>query len=121
VAPQHHLDKTQAWRLHVFWGFGYLGDDLQGHVSHLGAVSDRLDAAANQARGASAPPNAFGLVGSFIPALLQPLVDQAASVIDAGRESTSETGRTMQSAVDAYRDVEDSHSGTMRDIGEALA
>jgi hypothetical protein len=102
-------------------GFGYLGDELQGHVGHLGAVSDQLDAASQQASSGGAPPNAFGLVGSFIPALLQPLVDQAASVIDAGRESTSETSRTIQNAVNAYRAAEDSGSGVLRDIGQALS
>lgn len=100
--------------------FGYLGDELQGHVSHLGAISDRLDSVANQARGAGAPPNAFGLIGSFIPGLLQPLVDQAASIVSAGSDSFGHSGQTMQNAVNGYRDVEDSAAAKLSNIQDVL-
>lgn len=101
-------------------GFGYLGDELQGHVSHLGAISDRLDTSAGQARGAGAPPNAFGMIGSFIPALLQPMIDQATAVIAAGAASTSDSGRTMQNAVNAYRDTEATSASTLGNIRDVL-
>jgi hypothetical protein len=49
-------------------GYDYLRDDLQARVSHRGGVSDTLDTAAGRAAGA--PPDAYGLIDSFIPALL---------------------------------------------------
>ncbi len=83
-------------------GYSYLTDELHAHRQHLGGVSSILAEAGGAVRSMGVPPNAFGLIGSFIPALLQPMVDEAALVIDAGAESIDQTANIMGSTLETY-------------------
>lgn len=93
---------------------------MRSHVSHLAGVADQLESAASGAAGAGAPPSAFGLIGGFVPAMLQPLVDQAQRVLAAGRESVSVTGRLMGQAVDAYAHNDSAGAAVLREQERAL-
>jgi len=101
-------------------GYDYLRDELQAHVSHLGGVSDKLDTAASRGAGAGAPPGAYGLIGSFIPALLQPLVERATRVTSAGRESLVDTGAMMRRTLENYDQVETDNATAFRDQEQKL-
>lgn len=90
--------------------FGLAPEDLTAHRQHLGGVSDSLADAGGQAQGMGAPPMAFGLIGSFIPALLQPMIAEAADVMRAAAESVNETSSMINSASTTYADMESAGS-----------
>lgn len=90
--------------------FGLAPEDLTAHQQHLGGVSDSLSAVSNTAGGLGAPPMAFGLIGSFIPALLQPMIMDASEVIKAAAESVNETSSMVGSASTSYANMESAGS-----------
>lgn len=90
--------------------FGLAPEDLTAHRQHLSGVSDALSAAGGAAQGMGAPPMAFGLIGSFIPALLQPMIADAADVLRAAADSVSETSTMVGSASETYADMESAGS-----------
>lgn len=87
-------------------GFGLAPEDLTAHQQHLSGVSDTLGSASSTAEGMGAPPMAFGLLGGFIPAMLQPMIMEASSVIAAAAESVNETSSMVRSASESYADME---------------
>lgn len=97
-------------------GYGLTPEDLEAHRQHLAGVSDSLLNASTAAQGFGVPPNAFGLIGSFIPALLQPMIAEATTVMRAAAESVDETSRMVGSTETAYVDRETASS----DISKAL-
>lgn len=101
-------------------GFSFLVSDLEAHHTHLGSVSETLARAGGAAGGMGAPPNAFGLIGSFIPALLQPMVDEAAQVINAGAESVTQTSSMMRATIDTYAQADNAGDAGFRSLGESL-
>jgi hypothetical protein len=89
-------------------GFGLAPEELEAHKQHLSGVSDTLADASTGAAGMGSPPMAFGLIGSFIPAMLQPMIAEAAGVISAAAESVGETSRMVGSAAQTYGEMESS-------------
>ena len=94
-------------------GYGYLVDELHGHMRHVRAVSEDLGSTARQDDDGS-PPNAFGLIGAFIPNLLQPLVDRANSLKAASHESVDTSAQNLRHTIDNYDDVEQQAASTFR-------
>lgn len=86
--------------------FGLAPEDLTAHKQHLSGVSDALADASQAAQGMGTPPMAFGLIGSFIPALLQPMIMDASDVIAAAADSVRETSSMVGSAAESYADME---------------
>lgn len=93
-------------------GYGYLADELHGHVRHLRSVSDDLGSVASQDLGAA--PNAFGFIGSFIPSMLQPTVDQARSLAAATRESVNINAADMGDTVETYEVIDHDNAAMFR-------
>ncbi|GDY34019.1 hypothetical protein [Gandjariella thermophila] len=60
------------------------------------------------------------MIGSFIPGLLQPLVDRASQVISAGSESVSQTGRMLQRTLEDYDQAESGATAGFRGLEEQL-
>lgn len=87
-------------------GYDLSPEDLEAHKQHLGGVSDSLFDASTAAQGMGAPPNAFGIIGSFIPALLQPMITEASQVMQAAADSVDETSRMVGSTNTTYEAVE---------------
>lgn len=66
-------------------GYQYVRDELDAHVGHLGGVADQLADAATSARGLGAPPPTSGVIGSFIPAMLQLMIDKSVDPASTGQ------------------------------------
>jgi hypothetical protein len=92
-------------------GYGLSPEDLEAHKQHVAGVSDSLFDASTAAQGFGVPPNAFGLIGSFIPALLQPMITEASQVMQAAADSVDETSRMVGSTKTTYEDMESASSG----------
>jgi hypothetical protein len=93
-------------------GYRYLADELHGHVRHLRSVCDDLGGVASQDLGAA--PNAFGIIGSFIPSMLQPMVDQARSLAAATRDSVDTNAADMRDTVETYETTEHDNAASFR-------
>lgn len=86
-------------------GYSYRADELYGHVRHLEAVQEDLDAIVK--RDSGAVPNVFGFIGSSVPSLLQPLEDRSKSLLQATYNSVLRSSQTMRLVVDDYERVDE--------------
>lgn len=95
-------------------GFRLHSDDLRSHAKKLGELSGRIGSAGRGAGGA--PPDAFGVIGGFLPGLLQPLVDDAGKLINTAEESVSVVGELARGTADHYDQVDDAVAAAFQKI-----
>ncbi|PPK69568.1 hypothetical protein V5P93_006787 [Actinokineospora auranticolor] len=101
-------------------GYKYVTDELAAHREHLNAVADSLNRTSAAAGSGGSVPNAFGIVGAFIPSLLQPMVTEAAELLRAGAESVDHTSAMMGGTVTDYTATESANTGNLAAISEVL-
>ena len=101
-------------------GFGLITTELETHRRNLTDVSETLSSTGGGAGGLGAPPSAFGIIGEFIPGMLQPLVDEAGQVINAGAESVRETASMVASTVETYHQIDAEAQSGLDKLGGAL-
>ncbi|MFE2756745.1 hypothetical protein ACFXGA_32595 [Actinosynnema sp. NPDC059335] len=86
--------------------YGLLTTELQAHVQHLRDVSDVLAEALSLARGAGAPPDAFGVLFTSVPGDLGPMVEQAVEAVRDAVDSVSTSTDLVIDTIAEYDEVE---------------
>lgn len=95
-------------------------DDLVAHASHLDGVVDRLNQAV-QAADSALSDDAYGLLCSFLPAIVNPTGEQAKDALTASAEGFTTTAANVRAAADSYRESDDSAAAPFQGQAEALA
>jgi hypothetical protein len=87
--------------------FEVVPEDLLAHASHLAGLVDRLNTA-SAATTSAMSDDAYGLLCSFLPPILNPTGEQAADAVKAAGEAISTSADNVRKAATSYQDNEDS-------------
>lgn len=87
--------------------FEVVPDDLVAHASHLAGLVDRLNTA-SAATASAMSDSAYGLLCSFLPPIINPTGEQAASTVKAAGEAISTSADNVRASARSYQDNEDS-------------
>lgn len=91
--------------------FQVVSDELRAHASHLDALGDRLNTAVSAASQVSMDTEAYGIICSFVPPIVNVTTQQhATDALNAAVEGMSGTADNLRSAATSYDDQEGSNA-----------
>jgi hypothetical protein len=85
-------------------------DDLRGHASHLNGLMDRLGTAISAANTASMSDDAYGLLCSFLPPIINPMEQGGLDSLQAASDAVGATAGNVRLAADRYEQVDEANS-----------
>jgi Excreted virulence factor EspC, type VII ESX diderm len=94
-------------------GYRVVVHALRNHVGGLRSVSGQLEVALDAAESVTMSTDAYGVLCSFFPDMLQPLTDFGLDALRAAVRSTSELGDTILLIADKYQAMEDTTADAM--------
>ncbi|CAM3703548.1 type VII secretion target [Kibdelosporangium persicum] len=86
--------------------FEVVVDDLRGHASHLNGLMDRLGTAIDAANTVSMSDEAYGLLCSFLPLIINPMEQEGLKSLRAASEAVGTTAGNVRLAADRYEQVD---------------
>jgi uncharacterized protein YukE len=90
--------------------FDVVVDDLRGHASHLNGLMDRLGTAISAANTASMSDDAYGLLCSFLPPIINPMEQEGLTALQAASDAVGTTAGNVRLAADRYEQVDEANS-----------
>ncbi|MBP2325039.1 uncharacterized protein YukE [Kibdelosporangium banguiense] len=82
--------------------FDVVVDDLRAHASHLDGLMDRLSTAISAANTVSMSDDAYGLLCSFLPPIVNPMEQEGIDSLNAASEAVGTTAGNVRMAADTY-------------------
>jgi len=96
-------------------GFEVASDELAVHAGHLDALEARLAAVSVEAAAASMAGNAYGLLCSFLPPCVNPVMDKGKETLAATVAAVRTTAANVRTAAGSYQRREDTSAQPFRD------
>ncbi|WP_308011315.1 type VII secretion target [Saccharopolyspora sp. 7B] len=89
-----------------------VSEDLTAHAAHLDALTDRIDTAISAAEQVSMSDEAYGLLCSFLPPIINPTEQEGIAALQAAREGIETTAQNVRTSAEEYdtNDEDDSQS-----------
>lgn len=84
--------------------FDVVTDDLRAHASHLDAFTDRLSTAMSAATTVSMSNDAYGLLCSFLPPIIDPMEQEGMDALKAASEAVDIMSANVRTAASTYQD-----------------
>ncbi|ATE54576.1 type VII secretion target [Actinosynnema pretiosum] len=97
-------------------GYDVAPEELRAHGSHLDGLVDRLRTAVDAARIASMSDDSYGLLCSFLPAVVDPVERSAADALDAAVEGVTTTADNVRTTARDYDEQESAHADAFQGI-----
>lgn len=101
--------------------FEVVPDELTTHASRLDSLAGRLGTALSAASTVSMDDQAYGLLCSFLPPIVNPMEQKGMDAIKAASDGVSTTAGNVRAAADVYRDTEQSNTEPLRRQHDDLA
>src|SRR5687768_9355955 len=90
--------------------FDVVVDDLRAHASHLDGLRDRLSTAVSAANTVSMSDDAYGLLCSFLPPIVNPMEQEGIDSLNAATEAVGTTAGNVRLAADYYEDSDQANA-----------
>ncbi|MET0132402.1 MAG: type VII secretion target [Kibdelosporangium sp.] len=90
--------------------FDVVVDDLRGHASHLDGLMDRLGTAISAANTVSMSEDAYGLLCSFLPPIINPMEQEGIDSLQAASDAVGTTAGNVRMAADRYEETDEANS-----------
>jgi excreted virulence factor EspC (type VII ESX diderm) len=95
--------------------FEVVSDELRAHASHLDGLRDRLNTAVSAAGQVSMDNEAYGILCSFLPPIVNATTQQhATDTLNAAVEGMSTTADNVRTAAASYDDSEQSNAAPFK-------
>jgi hypothetical protein len=91
-------------REHALTSFEVVSDDLRAHASHLDGFADRIGTAISAANTGGMSEEAYGLLCSFLPPIINPVQQDGVAALQAASEAVTTTSGNVRTAATAYQD-----------------
>ena len=100
--------------------FKVFAEDLTNHAGHLDELCDRMDTAIEAARVASMSDEAYGVLCSFLPPIVNPLEEEGIGSLKSAREGLGRTAHNVRRSAAEYRDADESGARSLREFDDAV-
>jgi hypothetical protein len=100
--------------------FNVQAEDLTAHASHLEGLTDRLDTAISAAQAVSMSDEAYGLLCSFLPPIVNPMEEEGMNALKAAKEGITVTADNVRSTAKDYLDTDDANADSFKTFDEAV-
>lgn len=91
-----------------------VSEELTAHASHLDALTDRLDTAVSAAREVSMSDEAYGLLCSFLPPIVNPMEEEGMNALEAAREGVEVTADNVRTTAKEYDSNDDDNAESFK-------
>ncbi|GAB2686444.1 hypothetical protein GCM10027271_56430 [Saccharopolyspora gloriosae] len=91
-----------------------VSEDLRAHASHLDALTDRLGTALSAAQEVSMSDEAYGLLCSFLPPIVNPTEEEGVNALKAAREGVEVTAENIRTTAKEYDANDDDNAESFR-------
>lgn len=81
-------------------------EELTAHASHLDGLVDRLTTAVDAAKTVSMSDQAYGVLCSFLPPVVNPMEEEGINALNAAVEGVGHTAENVRTTADVYRDTD---------------
>ncbi|MCI2415796.1 ESX-1 secretion-associated protein [Saccharopolyspora sp. K220] len=85
-------------------------EDLTAHASHLDGLVDRVNTAISAAQTVSMSDDAYGLLCSFLPPIINPMEQDGMDALKAAEEGLSTTADNVRTTAKEYQDTDEANS-----------
>lgn len=100
--------------------FNVQAEDLTAHASHLEGLTDRLQTAISAAETVSMSDEAYGLLCSFLPPIVNPTEEEGLNALKAAKEGVTVTADNLRSTARDYQDTDDANAKSLKPFDEAV-
>ncbi|MER7015162.1 type VII secretion target [Saccharopolyspora sp. NPDC000359] len=94
-------------------------EDLTAHASHLDGLSDRFDTAIDAAQQAMSD-DAYGLLCSFLPPIINPMEEEGLEALKAAKEGVSTTADNVRQTAKEYQEVDQAGADNFSQFDDAV-
>lgn len=95
--------------------FNVVVDELRGHASHLDGLLDRLNTAGSAAVTVSMADDAYGLLCSFLPPIINPMEQAGIDALTAASDAVGATAENIRTTATHYQDTDETNSLQLKD------
>lgn len=85
-------------------------EELVTHASHLDAVMDRLRDVISAANTVSMSDDAYGLLCSFLPPIINPMEEKGIEALQAAVEGVGTTAENVRTTATQYQDSDETNA-----------
>jgi len=85
-------------------------DELRSHASHLDGLLDRLSTAVSAANTVSMADDAYGLLCSFLPPIINPMEEKGIEALQAAVEGVGTTAENVRTTATQYQESDETNS-----------
>lgn len=100
--------------------FKVQAEDLTAHASHLEGLTDRIDTAISAAESVSMSDEAYGLLCSFLPPIVNPMEEEGLNALKAAKEGVTTTAENVRSTAKDYQETDDANADSLKPFDEAV-
>ncbi|MBB5154383.1 type VII secretion target [Saccharopolyspora phatthalungensis] len=95
-------------------------EELTAHASHLDGLTDRLATAVSAAETVSMSDEAYGLLCSFLPPIVNPMEEEGMNALRAAQEGVSTTADNVRKTAEQYSETDDGSAQSLGQLREAV-
>jgi hypothetical protein len=99
--------------------FEVVSEELTAHGGHLDGLTDRLNTAVSAAEQVSMSDEAYGLLCSFLPPVINPMEEEGMKALKAASEGVGITADNVRSTAKQYQDTDEGNSESFDPLIEA--
>ncbi|MGI8309136.1 type VII secretion target [Saccharopolyspora hattusasensis] len=100
--------------------FEVVAEELTAHASHLDGLTDRMDTAISAAEAVSMSDEAYGLLCSFLPPIINPMEQEGMDALKAAKEGISVTADNVRQTSKAYQETDEAGADNFSQFDEAV-
>ncbi|MGW3471202.1 type VII secretion target [Saccharopolyspora sp. NPDC000995] len=100
--------------------FEVVAEELTAHASHLDGLTDRMDTAISAAEAVSMSDEAYGLLCSFLPPIINPMEQEGMDALKAAKEGISVTADNVRQTSKAYQEIDEAGADNFSQFDEAV-
>ncbi|GAA3362432.1 type VII secretion target [Saccharopolyspora gregorii] len=93
-----------------------VSEDLAAHAAHLDALTDRIDTAISAAEQVSMSDEAYGLLCSFLPPIINPTEQEGIAALQAAREGIETTAQNVRTSAEEYDTNDEDNSQSFQKL-----
>ncbi|MDA3627776.1 type VII secretion target [Saccharopolyspora sp. WRP15-2] len=95
-------------------------EDLTAHASHLEALTDRVDTAISAAEQVSMDDEAYGLLCSFLPPIINPMEEEGLNALKAAKEGITTTADNVRQTAKEYQETDEAGADNFSQFDDAV-
>jgi excreted virulence factor EspC (type VII ESX diderm) len=100
--------------------FEVFAEDLTAHASHLDGLTDRIQTAISAAEQVSMSDEAYGLLCSFLPPIVNPMEQEGMDALKAAKEGVTVTADNVRKTAEQYQETDEAGADSLKPFEEAV-